>query len=36
VKDDKKTVGQLVADASKTVGQAISVVRFVRFKVGEA
>ena len=36
VKDDKKTVGQLVAEASKTVGQAISVVRFVRFKVGEA
>jgi elongation factor Ts len=36
VKDDKKTIGQLVADASKVVGQAITVVRFVRFKVGEA
>ena len=36
VKDDKKTVGQLVADASKAVGEAITIVRFVRFKVGEA
>jgi len=36
VKDDKTTVGQLVANASKTVGQAVTVVRFARFKVGEA
>jgi elongation factor Ts len=35
VKDDKKTIGQLVADVSKGLGAAITVVRFVRLKVGE-
>jgi elongation factor Ts len=35
VKDDKKTVGQLVADVSKQLGTAMTVVRFVRLKVGE-
>lgn len=36
VKDDKTTVGQLVASVSKTVGQAVTVVRFARLKVGES
>lgn len=36
VKDDKKTVGQLVAEASKAVGTALTITRFVRLKVGEA
>jgi elongation factor Ts len=35
VKDDKKPVGDLVAEASKQVGSAISVARFTRIKVGE-
>jgi elongation factor Ts len=35
VKDDKRTVGQLVAEASKAVGTAVTVVRFVRLRVGE-
>jgi len=35
VKDDKKTVGQLVAEVSKQLGTAITVVRFARLKVGE-
>ena len=36
VKDDKKTVGQLVKEASGKLGETISVRRFARFKVGEA
>ncbi len=35
VKDDKKTVGQLVKEASATLGEAINIKRFARFKVGE-
>ena len=35
VKDDKKTVGQLVKEASGKLGEAISVRRFARFKIGE-
>ena len=35
VKDDKKTVGQLVAEASKAIGTGVTVVRFARLKVGE-
>jgi elongation factor Ts len=36
VKDDKKTVGQLIKEASGKLGEAISVRRFARFKIGEA
>ena len=36
VKDDKKTVGQLIKETSARVGEAVSVKRFARFKVGEA
>jgi elongation factor Ts len=36
VKDDKKTVGQLVKEASGKLGETISVRRFARFKIGEA
>jgi elongation factor Ts len=36
VKDDKRTVGQLVKEASGKLGETISVRRFARFKVGEA
>jgi elongation factor Ts len=36
VKDDKKTVGQLVKEASGRLGETIAVRRFARFKVGEA
>jgi len=35
VKDDKKTIGDLTAEASKAVGAALSVTRFARIKVGE-
>jgi elongation factor Ts len=35
VKDDSKTVGQLVKEISGTLGEAVHVKRFVRFKVGE-
>jgi len=35
VKDDKKTMTDLIVETSKTVGNAISVVRFTRIKVGE-
>ena len=34
-KDDSKTVGELVKEAAGTLGEAISVRRFARFKVGE-
>lgn len=36
VKDDSKTVGQLLKEASGKLGEAISVRRFARFKIGEA
>jgi len=36
VKDDKKTVGQLVKEASGKLGETIAVRRFARFKIGEA
>ena len=36
VKDDKKTVGQLVKEASGKLGETISVRRFARFQVGAA
>jgi elongation factor Ts len=36
VKDDKKTVGQLIKEASGKLGEAIAVRRFARFKIGEA
>ena len=35
VKDDAKTVGQLLKEASAKLGEAISVRRFARFKIGE-
>ncbi len=35
VRDDTKTVGQLIKEVSGTVGEAVSVRRFARFKVGE-
>ena len=36
VKDDSKTVGQLIKEVSGKVGEAVSVRRFARFKIGEA
>jgi elongation factor Ts len=36
VKDDAKTVGQLLKEASGKLGEAISIRRFARFKIGEA
>ena len=36
VRDDSKTVGQLIKEASGRLGEAISVRRFARFKIGEA
>jgi elongation factor Ts len=36
VRDDKKTVGQLVKEASARLGEAITVRRFARFQVGAA
>jgi elongation factor Ts len=36
VKDDSKTVGQLVKEVSAKVGEAVQVKRFARFKIGEA
>ena len=35
VKDDKKTIGQLIKEASGKLGEAIAVRRFARFRVGE-
>jgi elongation factor Ts len=35
VRDDKKTVGQLIQEASGKLGEVISVRRFARFKIGE-
>ena len=36
VKDDSKTVGQLIKEVSGKVGEAVHVRRFARFKIGEA
>ncbi len=36
VKDDKKTVGDLVKEVSGTLGEAVTVRRFARFQVGVA
>ena len=36
VRDDKKTVGELVKEASGKLGEAISVRRFARFQIGAA
>jgi elongation factor Ts len=36
VRDESKTIGQLVKEASGTIGEAITVRRFARFKIGEA
>ena len=36
VRDDKKSVGQLIKEASGKLGEVISVRRFARFKIGEA
>ncbi len=36
VKDDKRTVGQLVKEASGKLGETIAGRRFARFKIGEA
>jgi elongation factor Ts len=36
IRDPKQTVKQVLADASKALGAAIAVTRFVRLKVGEA
>jgi elongation factor Ts len=36
VKDESKTVGQLVKEAAGKIGEAITVRRFARFKIGEA
>jgi len=35
VKDDAKTVGELIKEVAGTLGEAISVRRFARYKVGE-
>jgi elongation factor Ts len=35
VKDDSKTVGQLVKEVSGKVGEAVQVKRFARFKIGD-
>ena len=35
VKEDKKSVGELVQEAAKAAGAPITVARFVRFKVGD-
>ena len=36
IRDDSKTVGQLIQEVSGKVGEAVSVRRFARFKIGEA
>jgi elongation factor Ts len=36
IRDDTKTVGQLIQEVSGKVGEAVSVRRFARFKIGEA
>ena len=36
MRDDKITVGELIKEASGKLGEAISVRRFARFKIGDA
>jgi elongation factor Ts len=36
IRDDSKTVGQLIKEASGKLGETIAVKRFARFKIGEA
>lgn len=36
IREDKKTVGQLVAEAVARLGENVNVARFARFEVGEA
>lgn len=36
VKDESKTVGDLITDSAKALGGSVTVKRFARFKVGEA
>lgn len=36
IKDDKKRIRDLLAEAGKAVGATVSVIKFARFKVGEA
>lgn len=36
VKDETKTIGQLIKETSGKVGEAVQVRRFARFKIGEA
>ena len=36
VRDDKQTIGELVAATAKAAGQPLAVKRFVRFKMGES
>ena len=36
VKDDKKTVGQMIKEASGKLGEVVAVKRFARFRVGDA
>ncbi|MBX3172898.1 MAG: translation elongation factor Ts [Gemmatimonadaceae bacterium] len=36
VRDDKQTIGDLVASTAKAAGQPLAVKRFARFKMGEA
>ncbi|WP_338864615.1 translation elongation factor Ts [Myxococcus stipitatus] len=35
VKDDKKKVGEMITERAATIGEKVSVRRFVRFEVGE-
>ncbi|HEX5386023.1 MAG TPA: translation elongation factor Ts [Gemmatimonadales bacterium] len=35
VKDDSRTVGQLIKEASGTLGEAVQVRRFARFRIGD-
>ena len=35
MKDDKKTVGDMLTEAVATIGENIKVRRFVRFNLGE-
>jgi elongation factor Ts len=36
IKDDSKTVGQLIKEASGKLGEVVQVKRFARFRIGEA
>lgn len=34
IRDDKMTIGDLIKGAAKTIGEPITVVRFVRIQLG--